>query len=207
MACRLSAEGKRTALVDLDIANVYFRSRELHDLLGSMGIEVFGSMFKYEITAELPALSPEIRTPLEDEHCYTVVDVGGDDSGAKILNQFTKYFQPGNHEMLGVINANRPGTDSIEGAVRHMRDIESATGLRVTGLVNNTHMLNLTAIADVVKGAIFCNDLSEKMNIPLVFNCYPEKLLKLADMSAGLPQDAGELFPMKLFMRPSWLDR
>ena len=44
-ALKCSSEGKRTALVDLDIANVYFRSRELQDMLQSKGICGHGMHF------------------------------------------------------------------------------------------------------------------------------------------------------------------
>jgi energy-coupling factor transporter ATP-binding protein EcfA2 len=57
----------KTALVDLDIANPYFRSRERRDLLEASGIGVYGSLYKTEITAELPALAANVRAPLEDE--------------------------------------------------------------------------------------------------------------------------------------------
>jgi hypothetical protein len=175
-ALKCSSEGKRTALVDLDIANVYFRSRELQDMLQSKGIQVYGNAFRHEITADLPALAPEIRKPLEDESCYTVVDVGGDESGAKILNQFNKYFLSNNSEMLCIINANRPETSSVKGALRHIRRIEEVTKLPVTGLVNNTHMLRETSMEDIEKGFELCSELSKRLNIQVVYNCYPESL-------------------------------
>lgn len=56
----------RIALIDLDIANPYFRSRERRDLLEQAGVGVFGSAYREEITAELPALGASARGPLED---------------------------------------------------------------------------------------------------------------------------------------------
>ena len=65
----------RLALVDLDIANPYFRSRERRDLLESAGVRMYGSAYQHEITAELPALGADIRAPLEDADCRAIVDV------------------------------------------------------------------------------------------------------------------------------------
>ena len=85
---KLAEQGKKTALVDLDIANPYFRSRERRQLLEGKGIQVFSNAFGYDITADLPAITARIKAPLEDESFQTVVDAGGNDSGARILNQF-----------------------------------------------------------------------------------------------------------------------
>lgn len=204
LAYKLSKEKGKTALVDLDIANVYFRSRELSDFLTKMGIGVFGSAFKHEVTAEIPALAADIRKPLEDSSCFTVIDVGGNDSGAKILNQFTKYFPQGDYEMYCVINANRPETDTVRGALNHINSIEEVTGLNITGLVNNTHMLTQTSENDIKKGYELCVELSNCLDIPLIYNCYPDFLQ--ADRIKELFNDGTKLFSIRLFMRPKWLD-
>ena len=54
------------AVIDLDIANPYFRSRERRAELEALGIDVYGSLYKTEITAELPALGAQLRAPLEN---------------------------------------------------------------------------------------------------------------------------------------------
>ena len=203
----LKRQGKETALIDLDIANVYFRSRELRKFLNEKGIEIYGSAFDHDITAELPALSSKIRKPLEDESCFTVIDVGGNQRGAIILNQFTKYFSSGRFNMYCIINANRPETDSIDGCLHHINEIELATGLKVTGLVNNTHMLNSTSVEDIERGEALCMNLSELLSVNFVYNCYSLGILKEEDVLSASVSSNAKLFPMELFMRPSWLDR
>lgn len=198
-ALHLAKSGKKVALVDLDIANVYFRSRELRGFLEENGIKVYGSAFKHEVTAEIPAISAEARAPLEDDDTYTIVDLGGNDSGAMILKQFAKYFIEGNYEMYLVINANRPETDTTEGILRHKEAIERVTGTKVTGIINNTHMLMDTELKDIQKGYKLAQELEKKLGIPLVFNSYPEKLV--------IPDEIANPFPLGLLMRPNWLDR
>ncbi len=105
----------RLALVDLDIVNPYFRSRERTSLLENAGIRVYGGVYKTEITAEIPELAADIRAPLEDKGCFVIVDAGGNDSGAKVLNQFKKYFTPGETDVLAVLNFNRFETRDIDG--------------------------------------------------------------------------------------------
>ena len=128
-------EYPRLALVDLDIANPYFRSRERKEQLEAQGIRVIGSAYDCEITAELPALSAAARGPLEDEGCRVIVDFGGNDAGALVLHQFRKYFQMDQHLMLAVVNASRAETRTIDGAMEHLAAIEYATGLPLDGLI------------------------------------------------------------------------
>jgi len=194
--------GKKLALVDLDIANPYFRSRERRKLLEEYGIKVYADVYDSEITAELPALSAEIRKPLEDDSTYVIVDVGGNDAGARVLNQFKRYCA-GDHLFLTVINANRPETRDLEGAVYHLESIRHETGLAPDGIINNCHLLMETTANTVKKGHKLCEEVSKATGIPIFCDCYPEPLVKREDLE-GLSE---HLMPIKMYMRESWLDK
>jgi hypothetical protein len=61
---RMGALGRRVAIADLDIVNLYFRSREVRDQLRSRGIEVLvpgGAL----VNADLPIIQPEIKGAIE----------------------------------------------------------------------------------------------------------------------------------------------
>ncbi|NCB52914.1 MAG: hypothetical protein EOM54_13735 [Clostridia bacterium] len=195
---------KNISLVDLDIANPYFRSRERSDLLEKEGISVYAGAFKGEITAELPALDASIRAPLEDEDCLTIVDVGGNSSGARVMHQFEKYFLPENHVLLCVINANRPETGSLTGALGHLEAIECETGMSVHGIVNNCHLLMETTAETVMKGHAFCEKVCEAAGKMLWCDCYPAPLVRESALS-GLA--GGYIMPLGMYMRQSWLDK
>ncbi|MEG1585124.1 MAG: ATP-binding protein, partial [Anaerovorax sp.] len=123
-AIALAKKGCPTGLVDVDIANPYFRSRECQALLEKHGIDVYSNTFGYDITADLPAITAKIRKPLEDVSCQTVVDAGGDAAGARILNQFYKYFKNNDCDLFCVVNANRSETKTLGGALDHIKQIE-----------------------------------------------------------------------------------
>ncbi len=207
LAFALASRGSGSlALIDLDIANPYFRSREQKDPLEAAGISVYGSAYGTEITAELPALDPAARAPLEDPSCRVIVDVGGDYSGAKILNQYTKYFKPGGHDLFCVINANRPETQSLDGAVNHLRAIEEQTSLKVTGLISNAHFVSFTQAEDVMEGYKLTAEVSRATGIPVAAVCAREAIV---DRVAALRDRAGfdfDIMPVGLYMRASWLD-
>jgi len=193
----------KLSIVDLDIVNPYFRSRERRELLEEAGIPVYGSAFEKESTAELPALSANIRTPLEDSGCRVIVDAGGNDSGALILNQFHKYFTDDETTMLAVVNAKRPDTSGLNGALEHIAAIEAITGLKISGIINNSHLLRETTADTVIEGHKLCSSVCEATGKRLMCDCYPDGIVSPEDLS-GL---SGNLMPMGLYMRPTWLDK
>ena len=207
LAMRLARLGfgpyERLALVDLDIANPYFRSRERKAQLEAAGVRVYGNAYEHEITAELPALGADIRAPLEDRGCRVIVDVGGNDSGAVVLNQFTKYLGPEDALFLIVVNANRPETRDVEGAMAHLTAIERKTGRRVDGVINNTHLLRQTDAACVEKGHELCRALCAATGRFIWCDCYPESIVD----GAALEGRYEYLMPLGLYMRPSWIDK
>ena len=203
LAKRGFAPYERLALVDLDIVNPYFRSRERMALLEAAGVPVYGSAYGHEVTAEIPEVSARIRAPLEDKGCRTIVDLGGNDSGSIVLNQFSRNFAPEESLMLLVVNANRPETRDLDGALRHMRAIEQATGRRVEGFINNTHLLRETDAACVEKGHKLCEQLCAQTGGFLWCDCYPEGVVP----EEALQGKYEHLMPLGLYMRPGWLDR
>lgn len=61
---RMRELGRRVSIADLDIVNLYFRSREVREQLGSQGIDVIvpgGAL----VNADLPIVVPEVRGAIE----------------------------------------------------------------------------------------------------------------------------------------------
>jgi hypothetical protein len=190
------------AVCDLDLVNPYFRSREQRELLESRGVAVHGSTYREEITAEIPALGASVRAPLEDKTCRVIVDAGGNDSGALVLKQFGKYFVA-DTDVVAVVNFSRYETRTVEAATGQIAAIERATGLTTNYIVNNTHLLRETTAETVLRGHALAVRLCEKLGKTLLYDCYP-----VGVVTGGLTPPLQEtLFPLQLYMRPTWLDR
>jgi len=203
LAFALAAQSstEKLALCDLDIENPYFRSRERQDALNAAGVAVYSDPSGGRNGSELQTISAAIRAPLEDETCRVILDCGGDNTGAMVLNQFRKYFADGEYQLLCVVNCNRPGTDTPEKAAEHIRAIEAATGLAVTGLVSNAHLIRFTEASTVLEGWQFTKQVEALSGVPALCACCMEELL---------PQLEGcgfDLFPIGMFMRDTYLDR
>ncbi len=201
LACKFREEAPLTPvyLVDLDIVNPYFRSRQVRGLLGERDIKVVSSMPGLEM-ADIPALSPEIISILQDERSLTVFDVGGDPAGARALGRFKHYLDSVPYQFLMVINANRPFTRDPDSVIRLLREIEEASRLKVTGLISNTHMLHETDMDDIRKGLSLVREISKRTGLPIAYLAFEASLLDEVEAEkTGLP-----LLPIDLHMKRPW---
>ena len=77
LAMKMKEEVSDLALIDLDIANPYFRSRERQKQLEAEGIKVIFNEYGYDIAEDLPAITAKVRAPLENPKvCVTVLIEG-----------------------------------------------------------------------------------------------------------------------------------
>ncbi len=198
-AINLAKEQKKVALADLDVVNPYFRSREKHQLLEQYGIKVISSYVKGS-GSDLPSVTADVLGPLQDQSCHVVLDVGGDSMGARTLGRYREYFTGDDYDMFCVINGNRPETQELNGVIKHITTIEGAARARVTGLVNNTHLLRHTTVEEVLKGQGLCKEVSGALNIPIKYVAVLEELVN------QLPNDLeGSIMPVKMIMREDWM--
>jgi len=204
LAMHLAAQGRTVALGDLDVVNPYFRSREQAALMTAAGIRVISSSLGHDAAIDLPAISPEIRSPLADPACDVILDVGGNEAGARVLVEFGPDLRRRGHELLLVVNAYRPDTRDLAGVLRHLRAIEDTCGLTVGGLVSNTHVCRDTTVSDVVAGYRLTDEVSRATGIPIRYVCaIPTALDGLADDLGRTPE--GELLPIGLYLRAAWM--
>ncbi|SHJ28694.1 ATP-binding protein [Lutispora thermophila] len=195
---KLAREGYKTAIVDLDIVNPYFRSRQMEPEFQEMGIKVISSSVK-GLSGDLPALSPEINTVLEDKSFETVIDVGGDKVGATALGRYHDKLDKEEYDMFFVLNANRPLTADKDSAIRYLRSIEQGSRQKITALVNNTHLCGETRVEDIIKGQELCLQVAEELGLPLKYTVVYKGLID------QLPDNiSGEIFPIDIFMKKPW---
>ena len=195
---RKQVEGE-VALADLDVVNVYFRTREKKDLMKELGITPIDSSIE-TTTLDVPAVSAEIMRPLHDKSVNYVIDVGGDNVGGRVVGRFAKQFEQDDYDMFYVVNANREKTQTAKGVLGYIDAIEASSKLKVTGLVNNTHMLRETTVEDLLKGQEVARAVSKIRNIPIKYVCCLESLVD------KLPTDLeGDILPIKLYLREDWM--
>ncbi|MDR7857707.1 ATP-binding protein [Tissierella sp.] len=198
-AVKLANMGKKVALADLDIVNMYFRSREKAKEMEALGIRVIGSQINAP-AVEVPSISAEVYAPLQDESYDLVLDVGGDPVGARALGRYVEYFKEGKYDMFFVLNANRPETQTLDKVLEYMTKIQDVSRAKITGIVNNTHLLKSTTAEDVLRGQELALEVAARTNIKLRY------ISVLKEVVPSLPKDLeGEIFPLEMFMRDEWM--
>lgn len=156
------------AIADLDIVNPYFRSREAADQLERFGIRSLVPAGPH-VHADLPIIIPDIRTAIENRSGWLVLDVGGDDVGARVLSSLADAIQPGSYDLLLVHNARRPFTADVDGTLRLIDEIEASSRLQFTGLISNTHLMQDTTAEIVMEGLSLARRVSQRRSLPLYF--------------------------------------
>jgi len=194
LAFRLAREGNAVMLADLDIVNPYFCSRERREELSAKGIRLIASK---GADSDLPAINPEVYALLEPGVCG-IMDVGGDAAGAQVLGRFSQKIKTIEHELLCVVNFNRPETGTPEKAEAYLREIEYSARLSVTGLVNNTHLDHRTTMRDILRGAELLEELAFITCIPVKYHAWEEKFSQQMQFPEAMR------FPMQLYMKKPW---
>lgn len=193
------ASSSKVAIADLDIVNVYFRSREKQVMLEEQGIKVIASSIAGN-ALDLPAVAADIITPLEDKSYEYIIDVGGDSVGARVLGRFKNYIEDCDYDMFMVVNANREQTMDLEGIKRHKETIEATSRLKVTGFINNTHLIRETTLEDVLRGDKLLKEASKELGIPIRY------VSAMSHIASQIPDEvSGEILALDLIMRDQWM--
>ena len=163
-----ASPGRTVAIADLDVVNPYFRSREAGKQLQALGIKPLNPRGALE-HADLPIILPEVKGAIENSDDTLILDVGGDDVGARVVGSLTDVMPVDDYELFLVLNANRPFTSTVDNCRQLMRSIEVAGRLHFTGIISNTHMLEYTTADTVRDGLVLARALSEDTGLPIVF--------------------------------------
>ena len=193
---RESVDG-RVAIADLDIVNVYFRSREKKEELEEKGIQVIASNLDTAV-ADVPAVSGAMTMPVINKEYQYVVDLGGNDVGTLVLGRIKPLLDHAEADFFMVVNAYRPNTSTPEGIIENL---EYAAGLKVTGFINNTNLVRETTAECLLHGDEVLKEVTKRTGVPVKYVSYVKDVMT-EEIPEGL---SGELFPMEFNMRKTWM--
>lgn len=176
VAMDLASQGIPVTMADLDVVKPYFRTRSARALLIESGIDLLAPEGA-NIHADLPIIVPQIRSHLRSSSSRLVVDVGGDDVGARVLGSLSDVVPRAETECLLVLNFSRPSTPDPAGAVEMVREIEAVGQLPVTGLISNTHLMDETTPEIILEGLELARRTGEILGIPVVAAAVSEELV------------------------------
>jgi len=177
MAHEIKESYDNTVIADLDIVNPYFRTKDSIEELNSAGIRLIVSEYA-GTNVDIPALPQEMYSIIHDKSIKAVIDVGGDDRGALALGRLTPaIIEENDYEALLVINKFRPLTQNAAAVLEVLGEIETACGIKMTGIVNNSNLGNETTAEDILGSLKYANEVSEITGLPVIATAVHETLL------------------------------
>jgi hypothetical protein len=196
LALQRRKTGSTVALCDLDIVNPYFRSADFAGQMEEMGIEMVSPSFA-GTNVDVPALTGRLDGLLSNPDCQIIVDVGGDDAGAVAVGRYAHKLLPQEPVVLYVVSACRPITDTPQAALEILREIEYASRVKATHIVNCTNLGRETT-AQTIRGSLdYISELCKISGLPLC--CHAVR----SDLAAEL-SDIDRILPVEIFVKAPW---
>ncbi|MDK2951574.1 MAG: hypothetical protein PWQ77_1239 [Kosmotogales bacterium] len=194
-ALKLKSKYEEVALEDIDVISPYFRTRDLKAEFEKMGIDVITPEEKL-IHADLPIISPKVKGFINKENYRVVIDCGGNDDGAVVLSSLYSTLRNEDHDIFFVINPYRPFTDTVNKTVEHIKRLEKTSRLKISYLVNNSNIGNLTEERNILYGEDFAEKIGESVGIPVAMTVIKE------DIKCG--NTRFPRFEIKKFLKTPW---
>ncbi len=182
--------GESVCVVDMDIVNPYFRTADFRRLFERYNIRLAAPQFA-NTNLDIPSLCIDMEALLNN-YDRVILDVGGDDSGALALGQYAALLNIRGYDMLYVVNKYRYLTHNPDEAVGLLRDIEQASGLMASGIINCSNLGEDTTAEDVESSRDFAEQCARTAGIPVVFTA----------AKRGLKVE--ESYPVDVYVRPFW---
>jgi len=202
LALHLRNAEEDVSLVDLDVITPYFRIRDAADLLSETGVDVV--TVKRELKhMDLPILPQRLVELFTQKECHVVVDLGGDDDGARVISSLKPLLDNRQVRTYFVVNVFRPFNETVEEISRNIERLSSRSRLRFDALVNNTNLGDQSTEKIVALGEKVVSEVSKITGLPVQWTVLSEKLAKRVDISAF----KYPVFVIKRFMRVPWEGR
>ena len=196
LAMAYANKGEKVTLCDLDIVNPYFRVSDFPEPLREAGVDLILPAFGRS-NLDLPSIPAELYS-ITIRPGRVIVDVGGDDAGATAIGRYSEKIKNRGYDMIYVVNQRRSMSTTPEETAELLREIEKASRLKATALVNNTHLMEDTTADIIVSSGGYANEVSHLTGLPVALTTAERRL---ANELRGKIDD---LFPVDIYVKPSW---
>ena len=179
-AFQAAERGERTELLDLDMVNTYFRLTERGKQVEMKEIRLVSPNFANSgiETLSLPA---EVQSAFAMDWDTVIFDVGGDAVGSTALGRYYQDFmelEEGALEVLNVVNIRRPLAGTVEKVIRLQEEMQVHSRLKITGMINNTNLAEVTTAQELHDGYEIIRQVSERTGVPVKYTSGRKELLE-----------------------------
>lgn len=181
---------------DMDMTKPLFRSRDVKSQIEDMGI-----IFHYEEQFyDAPTIVGGVNLVLKDENCYVVMDVGGNDIGARAIGGFAPKINSENTTVYYVLNPYRPWSDNlshIDGTLSSILKI-AHINLDKVHMISNPNNGSLTTAEEVLEGNSKTLQIIGSL-LHIKFTCVMDTLYEEVKDKTNIP-----LIPIHLYLKYPW---
>lgn len=178
---------EKAVIADMDTVNPYFRTNDARKALEEKGITVLASDYASS-NLDIPSLPSDLYSLFDIEDRFAVLDVGGDEDGATVLGRFHNRLKNADYDMYMVINTRRVLSQTPEEIITFMREIEVASRLKITFLVNNTNLSVETTPEILLEGQKIVEKVSEMTGVPIAYITGTKDILDKLPQSVKAPR-------------------
>lgn len=164
-AKKIREQHEKVMIVDIDLINPYYRTKDAQEELDALGISVISPTYA-NTNIETPSVPAQVMAAFSQKDTYVVFDAAGDDDGAVVLSRFFVEFSQEEYDFFLVVNTKRPLTKDKESIIIYKEDIESASRLQITALVNATNLSVETRVSDILEGEAVVDEVAQFTNLP-----------------------------------------
>jgi len=181
---------------DMDMTKPLFRSRDIKAEIEDMGI-----IFHHEEQFfDAPTVVGGVNLLLKDESCYVVMDVGGNDIGARAIGGFAPKINQHNTAVYYVLNSFRPWSDDlnhIDGTLSAILKI-SHIKLDKVHMISNPNNGILTTVEEILEGNRKITEMIGPLK-DIKFTCVSDNLYEEVKEKVEIP-----LMPIHLYLTYPW---
>jgi len=181
---------------DMDMTKPLFRSRDVKTEVESMGI-----IFHHEEQFyDAPTIVGGVNLLLKDDNCYVVMDVGGNDIGARAIGGFAPKVNQDSTLVYYVLNPFRPWSgnlDHIDGTLSSILKI-SHIKLDKVHIISNPNNGITTTAEEVLEGNLKMAEMIGPL-VNIEFTCVVDTLYEEVKDRADIP-----LMPIHLYLTYQW---
>lgn len=193
---RIDLGEKPVHFFDMDMTKPLFRSRDVQSEIENMGI-VFHHQEQF---FDAPTLVGGVNRLLKDDSCYVVMDVGGNDIGARAIGGFAPKVNHDNTLVYYVLNAFRPWSgklDHIDGTLSSILQISHIKFDKVR-MISNPNNGITTTVEEVLEGNLKMLEMIGPL-IDIEFTCVNDLLYDEIKSKTDIP-----LMPIHLYLTYPW---
>lgn len=181
---------------DMDMTKPLFRSRDVKSEVEGMGI-IFHHQEQFY---DAPTIVGGVNFLLKDENYYVVMDIGGNDIGARAIGGFAPKINKDNTVVYYVLNSYRPWSDDlnhIDGTLSAILKI-SHIKLDKVQIISNPNNGISTTVEEVLEGNLKMQEMIGPLK-NIEFTCVINSLYEEVKERTDIP-----LMPIHLYLTYPW---